>query len=117
MTDILFSGLLHRIRDFSSCTPRPDRLDPLRTRAGGRRLVHAHGLERLTTVLSRATVDLLLAGQVYSCFFKDAVGVAIIDRIGVDKVVFETDYPHPDGTWPHSARPQRSSSATSRQRS
>ena len=41
-------------------------------------------------------------GQVYSCFFKDPVGVAILDRVGVDNVVFETDYPHSDSTWPYS---------------
>jgi predicted TIM-barrel fold metal-dependent hydrolase len=40
--------------------------------------------------------------QVYSCFFKDPVGVALLDRIGEDNVVFETDYPHQDGTWPFS---------------
>jgi predicted TIM-barrel fold metal-dependent hydrolase len=41
-------------------------------------------------------------GQVYSCFFKDRVGVDMLDRIGHDNVVFETDYPHSDSTWPHS---------------
>jgi predicted TIM-barrel fold metal-dependent hydrolase len=40
--------------------------------------------------------------QVYSCFFKDPVGVELLDRIGVDNVLFETDYPHQDGTWPRS---------------
>ena len=40
--------------------------------------------------------------QITSCFFKDAVGVTMIDQVGLDNVVFETDYPHQDGTWPHS---------------
>jgi predicted TIM-barrel fold metal-dependent hydrolase len=40
--------------------------------------------------------------RVYSCFFKDEVGVLLLDRIGVDQVCFETDYPHQDGTWPNS---------------
>jgi predicted TIM-barrel fold metal-dependent hydrolase len=40
--------------------------------------------------------------QVYSCFFKDEVGVDLLDRVGVDNVLFETDYPHQDGTWPRS---------------
>ena len=40
--------------------------------------------------------------RVYSCFFKDEVGVLMLDRIGVDQVCFETDYPHQDGTWPKS---------------
>jgi predicted TIM-barrel fold metal-dependent hydrolase len=40
--------------------------------------------------------------QVSSCFFKDPVGIELLDRVGVDNVTFETDYPHQDGTWPHS---------------
>ena len=41
-------------------------------------------------------------GNVFSCFFKDPVGVSLLDQVGVDNVVFETDYPHSDSTWPHS---------------
>jgi predicted TIM-barrel fold metal-dependent hydrolase len=40
--------------------------------------------------------------QVYSCFFKDPVGVKLLDQVGIDNVMFETDYPHQDGTWPRS---------------
>ena len=39
--------------------------------------------------------------QVFSCFFKDDVGVELIDKIGVENALFECDYPHQDGTWPH----------------
>jgi predicted TIM-barrel fold metal-dependent hydrolase len=42
--------------------------------------------------------------QIYSCFFKDAVGVRLLDEVGHDNVMFETDYPHQDGTFPHSRR-------------
>jgi len=42
--------------------------------------------------------------RVYSCFFKDSVGIEILDRIGVDQVMFESDYPHLDSTWPHTHR-------------
>jgi predicted TIM-barrel fold metal-dependent hydrolase len=42
------------------------------------------------------------ADHVYSCFFKDAVGVRLLDQVGENNVMFETDYPHQDGTWPHS---------------
>ncbi|HXB37794.1 MAG TPA: amidohydrolase family protein, partial [Acidimicrobiales bacterium] len=41
-------------------------------------------------------------GNVTSCFFKDPVGVSLLDDVGVDNVVFETDYPHSDSTWPDS---------------
>lgn len=40
--------------------------------------------------------------HVYSCFFKDTVGIELLDRVGVDNVLFETDYPHQDGTFPNS---------------
>ena len=40
--------------------------------------------------------------QITSCFFKDAVGVELLDKVGIDNVTFETDYPHQDGTWPRS---------------
>lgn len=42
--------------------------------------------------------------QIYSCFFKDAVGVDLISRVGEDNIMFETDYPHQDGTWPASVK-------------
>jgi predicted TIM-barrel fold metal-dependent hydrolase len=38
--------------------------------------------------------------QVYGCFFKDRFGIASLRDIGVDRVTFETDYPHTDSTWP-----------------
>jgi predicted TIM-barrel fold metal-dependent hydrolase len=39
--------------------------------------------------------------RVFSCFFKDNVGIDMLARIGADQVLFETDYPHSDGTWPN----------------
>jgi predicted TIM-barrel fold metal-dependent hydrolase len=41
-------------------------------------------------------------GRVFSCFFKDPLGIELLDRIGTDQVLFETDYPHIDTTWPNS---------------
>jgi predicted TIM-barrel fold metal-dependent hydrolase len=38
--------------------------------------------------------------QVASCFFKDPIGLKLLDVVGRDKIMFETDYPHQDGTWP-----------------
>jgi len=39
--------------------------------------------------------------QIVSCFFKDSVGVENLERVGVNNIAFETDYPHQDGTWPN----------------
>ena len=40
--------------------------------------------------------------QIFSCFFKDTAGMKLLDEVGVDNVLFETDYPHSDGTFPRS---------------
>jgi predicted TIM-barrel fold metal-dependent hydrolase len=40
--------------------------------------------------------------RIYGCFFEDPAGLAQLDAIGEDQVTFEVDYPHADGTWPHS---------------
>jgi predicted TIM-barrel fold metal-dependent hydrolase len=38
--------------------------------------------------------------QIYGCFFRDRHGIDAIDKVGVDNITFETDYPHTDSTWP-----------------
>jgi predicted TIM-barrel fold metal-dependent hydrolase len=42
--------------------------------------------------------------QVYGCFFKDRHGLESLERVGVDNITFETDYPHTDSTWPDTKR-------------
>lgn len=37
-------------------------------------------------------------------FERDAIGVQLIEVIGEDNVMWGSDYPHPDGTWPESQR-------------
>ena len=43
-----------------------------------------------------------LAQNVYATFIKDDSGVAARDRIGLDRIMWSSDYPHGDSTWPHS---------------
>ena len=43
-----------------------------------------------------------IPGRVYGCIFDDATGLANRDRIGMDQICFETDYPHADSTFPNS---------------
>ena len=38
--------------------------------------------------------------NVWCTFFRDPVGLAMLDQIGVDRVLYETDYPHTDTSWP-----------------
>ena len=39
--------------------------------------------------------------QIYGCFFQDQHGIDALDKVGVDNITFETDYPHTDSTWPN----------------
>lgn len=40
--------------------------------------------------------------NIWGSFFKDQTGIDLRDRIGIDRISFETDYPHSDSTWPES---------------
>jgi len=42
--------------------------------------------------------------HVYGCFIDDAPGIALLDMVGEDNVMIETDYPHSDSTWPGSRK-------------
>jgi predicted TIM-barrel fold metal-dependent hydrolase len=42
----------------------------------------------------------LFRKHVYGCFFNDAHGLKSLEEIGVDRVTYESDYPHSDSTWP-----------------
>jgi hypothetical protein len=40
--------------------------------------------------------------RIITCFIDDAVGLANRDRLNIDNITWECDYPHSDSTWPHS---------------
>ena len=40
--------------------------------------------------------------QMYATFQWDSVGMHLLDFLGSDRVMYASDYPHPDGTWPDS---------------
>jgi len=41
---------------------------------------------------------------IWMCFIDDVAGLEMRERIGVDKIMWECDYPHSDSTWPHSQK-------------
>jgi predicted TIM-barrel fold metal-dependent hydrolase len=102
LVDFLFSGVLHRFPNLKLLYAEAqigwipyvlERTDDVwHTHRGW-----AHGQDKCPELPST-----YYHRQVYSCFFKDPVGVSVLDRVGVDNVLFETDYPHQDGTWPQS---------------
>jgi predicted TIM-barrel fold metal-dependent hydrolase len=102
LTDFMYSGVLHRFPDLKLLYAEAqigwipyvlERADDVWETHRGWSGSQMHCPEPPSTYYRR---------QVTSCFFKDDVGVALLDQVGVDNVVFETDYPHQDGTWPYS---------------
>ena len=104
LTDFLYSGVLHRFPGLKLMYAEAqigwvpyllERIDDVWETHRGWSNSKANCPELPSTYYRR---------QVTSCFFKDPVGIALLDRVGVDNVVFETDYPHQDSTWPHTKR-------------
>jgi predicted TIM-barrel fold metal-dependent hydrolase len=46
----------------------------------------------------------LFRDHVYGCFIDDPIGLRMIDLLPADNIMIETDYPHPDCSFPHSRR-------------
>jgi hypothetical protein len=44
-----------------------------------------------------------VADRVFGCIFDDLHGLRSRSEIGMGQIVFETDYPHANGTWPNSS--------------
>ena len=42
--------------------------------------------------------------RVFGCIFDDLHGLRSRDEVGLHRILFETDYPHSDGTFPHSRK-------------
>lgn len=40
----------------------------------------------------------------WACFIRDEGGIEARHRIGVDRILYEADYPHSDTMWPHSRK-------------
>jgi predicted TIM-barrel fold metal-dependent hydrolase len=102
MTDFLFSGVLHRFPRLKLLYAEAqigwipyllERIDDVWDTHRG----WSHGQDNCPEPPSTYYYR-----QITSCFFKDAVGVELLAKVGADNVTFETDYPHQDGTWPRS---------------
>ena len=44
----------------------------------------------------------IVRGRVWGCVFDDQHGLRSREAVGLEHILFETDYPHTDGTWPDS---------------
>ena len=77
------------------------RLDPLLPATCRRGLGRSSGLGRHPSPADR-TAEQPGAGRVYFSTFGDPVAFRILDLVGPDQLMFETDYPHNDTNWPRS---------------
>ncbi|MFI5886044.1 amidohydrolase family protein [Streptomyces sp. NPDC051554] len=46
----------------------------------------------------------LFRDHMFGCFISDNAGIRMRDLIGVDNILFESDYPHSDSQWPHTRK-------------
>ena len=106
LTDWLFSGVLARYPDLRVCFAEGqigwipyvlERADKL-----WRKDIWAGPGGRLPQEPSQ------YMRQVYGCFYDDLTGLGSRAAIGVDRITFETDYPHQDSTWPSTVNTVRS---------
>jgi predicted TIM-barrel fold metal-dependent hydrolase len=58
--------------------------------------------------VSRIDIRQTFRDHIFGCFLRDATGIRVLDLIGADNVMCESDYPHADTTWPHSVEVARS---------
>jgi len=69
-------------------------------------------LDRLDNLVDRSGYGLgweirpsdVLQRNFWFCTLDDPSTIATRHRIGVENIMFETDYPHGDGTWPHTQK-------------
>ena len=57
-------------------------------------------LEQSTAIPEKPSV--YFRRQVYATFQDDRIGVLLRDQIGLDRLMWASDFPHSDSTWPHS---------------
>lgn len=59
-------------------------------------------LRTLTSVKTKPSE--LFWRQMWVTFEEDDIGLKLLSDLGEDNVIWASDYPHPDSTWPHSRR-------------
>jgi predicted TIM-barrel fold metal-dependent hydrolase len=67
-----------------------------------------HELDKYGSKIQDHKIDMrpseIFARQVFVTYEDEQLGVELIPRIGVDNVMWASDYPHGDSTWPHSRK-------------
>ncbi len=100
ITDILFSGVFTRFPGLQIAMSEggigwiPYALE----RAD---YVYEHHHAWTSTNLGGKRPSELFHEHFWTCFIDDAAGIEARERVGLDHIMWEMDYPHSDSTWPH----------------
>lgn len=98
--DFIFSGTLERIPGLKLAYSEGQVgwMPYLFERAD--KLWHERGANSFGSYLSSPPTS-FIPGRIFGCIFDDETGLRNRDKIGMDQICFETDYPHADSTFPH----------------
>ncbi|EIV91910.1 amidohydrolase family protein [Frankia sp. QA3] len=100
VTDLVFSGIFKRIPNLQMALSEggigwlPYALE----RAD---YVYQHHHAWTFTDLGGKLPSQVFHDHIWTCFIDDPVGVKLREDVGVDKIMWELDYPHSDSTWPY----------------
>ncbi|WP_261554242.1 amidohydrolase family protein [Frankia tisae] len=100
VTDLVFSGIFKRIPNLQMALSEggigwlPYALE----RAD---YVFQHHKAWTFTDLGGRLPSQVFYDHIWTCFIDDPVGVKLRDQVGINKIMWELDYPHSDSTWPH----------------
>jgi len=105
LTDWLFSGILHRMPDLKIVLAESQLawVPYVLSRAD---FVWAEMRGDNFTNISADTMpeppSHYFRQNIWCTFFRDPVGLTLLEHIGVDRVMYEVDFPHTDSSWPDS---------------
>ncbi len=103
LTDWLFSGLLERLPDLKLVLAESQlawipyvlsRADFVWSEMRG------VGFTDVSTSALPNPPSFYFDRNIWCTFFRDPVGLTLLEHIGVDNVLYETDFPHSDSSWP-----------------
>ena len=103
LTDLLFSGVFARLPQLKVCLAESQlgwipyvlsRADFVLEEMSG------EGFTGIDKEFMPEKPSAYFARNVWVTFFRDPVGLELLDRLGADRVLYETDYPHTDCAWP-----------------
>jgi predicted TIM-barrel fold metal-dependent hydrolase len=102
LTDLLFSGVFARMPQLKVCLAESQLgwIPYVLSRAD---FVWEEMSGSFTGIDTSAMPDkpsAYFARNVWVTFFRDPIGLELLDHIGADRVLYETDYPHTDTSWP-----------------